>query len=349
MAIKADIDSFVWHHRGIIPVVTTLVIPAAIEAINFGIQFYKDPSILNKKIEDFTQSLHRNFCQQENESISEYQYKLIKNVTLLAVAALGTALVIAASFYWAPTGFAIASAIIAIASIATTYEMLSALPGKIISAKNFIEDTFTQRLAEDEVSFKTRRLNGMIKIATYAGIFAVAVGGVVLAGLVGFWLSHASSPWSIYETLPYQTNLVVFLEYAALSVAHFGLAIHHLAKGNTAQAYFHFAASATGIAFPLAYLFGTGPMRLHHSFLGLAIMLLPARPLQVLGSCMCIDSSLYFFNLQDSRYDYQNALLGQLPLVVTSMASTTIIQMIFDRLLDPKSELQSDSDSPKIA
>lgn len=326
---------FTWKHSTSIPVMTAAIIPFAVEAIHFGIKVCKDPHILKNFFQELKQKIHTQFCRQENETREVYRRKLLKNIAIITAAALITAGTVIFSFYTMPAALAITSAIVAILTMGKLYAMIRTLPEKIKKAKDFIIDTFKQRPAETIEEFKKRRLQGILRICLYTGLFAAAVGLTVLGGFVGKWISQATCHWEIHAALPFQNKVVVFLEYAALSIAHTVLAIRHLIKGNKAQAGFHFGAAAMGLAFPLGYLLAPGQeMRIHHSFLGLMLMLAPSRPVQIFGSFIAFDSALYFtgYNKSSYGYDYMNAVIDNLPTVVNSLALNTLLQAFVDRL-----------------
>lgn len=325
--------NFIMQNKSIIPFATVLLIPAAIEAIRFGAEIYKDPTILKKRFQDFKVTLHQNFCQQTHETKKQYLIKLAKNVTLIAVTLLIATASITLSTYGMPVGVAIAGAILTIMALGKTYSAVKEFPSKLRDAKNFIVDTFTRHPEEDLDEFKKRRLKGILKISLYTGLFIASIAAVAVGGIITQKLLQADSIWSTYETLPFQNKVVVFIEYALVSLAHTALAVHHLLKGNKSQAAFHFSAAAVGIAFPIAYLaVPNQEMRLHHSFLGLALMLIPSRSIQTFGTFTCIDSSMHLFGMQNPYYDYMNAIVDQISFVLASLAAVTAVEALMDRI-----------------
>lgn len=337
MTVNAELKNyFTWNYRTSIPVFTTLIIPLAVETIHFGIELYKDPRSIKERFSILKEKVQRHFIKQENETKASYKKRLIKNIALLAGAILIAGGTSVASFYTLPAGMAIASAIVALLTIGKTYQLIRTLPKKIKNAKNFVIDTFNQRPEESVEAFKKRRLQGGLKIAMYSGLFALAVGGCVLGGFVGKWISQAPCHWFIHEALPFQNKkIVVFLEYATLGVAHAALGVRYLLKKDRVKAGFHFSAAALSIGIPLAYLLPGQELRIHHSFLGLMLMLIPARPIQIFGTCVTLDSMLYFtgYNKSSYEYDYMNAVIDQLPLVINSLSISTAVQKILQKVL----------------
>ncbi|HSX26992.1 MAG TPA: hypothetical protein VLE89_08320 [Chlamydiales bacterium] len=154
-----------------------------------------------------------------------------------------------------------------------------------------IRDAFTRR--HEESNEESRRRIG-INIAK-ATVAVVTVGSMG-AGL-GIYIPQIeanSSKWDLW--LPFQSDAVVFIEYALLGLAHGVLAKRNWNRGEKIFSFYHGGNALASIAIPVALLADQGrygPARLHHSFTGLALQLAPLRTLKCLGLIFFYDSLVY--------------------------------------------------------
>jgi hypothetical protein len=103
--------------------------------------------------------------------------------------------------------------------------------------------------------------------------------------------------------------------------------------------------------FPLYYYLtatALAPMRLHHSFIGLAFQLLPFRPLQILGAYQTMDSAMYMIFPNRSKIDFQNILLEDLNAYVLSMTIACGMQFLVSSAIRAAKRPNSEQAQPVI-
>lgn len=179
-----------------------------------------------------------------------------------------------------------------------------------------------------------------------AGLTAAAIFG--LYSIVHYALTHFSNIWTIYSLMPDQTPTVVFLEYAAVGALHGGLGMNKWRKGDKTGALFHFLSMGAAFAFPTYYFLAAtpiAPMRLHHSFEGLALSLLPFNTAKAIGTTIALDSALYFFSpfghyeAWNKRYDFMNILLANKETYIPALTAMGAAEYTIARIL-PKKEVE---------
>ena len=289
-----------WDYRG--PAAgLSIGIPLAVEGIVLGKTIYEKPRCIQQKWVEFKDLMVRSFTIQKGNRNNEIR-KIIKNVfqVALCVGLMATSAYLAITLLPASMGISIA-----ISSILLTGQTFL----KKESYRQQIIAGFTRRSYETSQEARRRIFINVIKVVLVAGeaIAAIGIGSYLIGPLMG----HFS--WAIH--LPFQTKWVVFFEYAALSIPHLGLAIHHYRKGDKALAAFHITAAMLSIIFPICYW--NQEMRLHHSFYGLGLMALPFRAARFLGSLVTFDSFLYFISplrgwfadgIMKNDYDFTNII-----------------------------------------
>lgn len=325
---------------------TTFALPLALEAIRFGVKIALNPKAFKENLLKKKAELIKTLTQQEGETSKEFKIRLIKKIAYIALGILLVSAAGALAYYLAPASFSIAAALIAIQLTAKVYKNLNEVPKLLQKCKNYVLDIFTQREGETAQDFKMRRLKSIVITSLIIAVSAATIGGL---GVAGYLLMGAKSVWELTNVLPFQTQIVVFLEYAALSLAHTGIAISAFIKGEKAKGLFHTASAIAALAFPIYYILEGKEVRLHHSFIGLALQLVPNRGVQCLGTVITADSFLNSYlgaqglirgevvNTSQGaivhQYDYQNALLENFPFAVKALASMGLVEAGSDSLV----------------
>lgn len=326
---------FVWENRAAILPASMVIIPLAIEVISFSAALYKDPKIIQKKISLIKNEIHDAFHQRKNENSEEFQKRVIKKMAFVTCSILLIATAATVPLIILPTAFAIPAALAAIQVVALILSKLRELPDLLIKVKDYVKDAFTQHLGESDRNFHTRRNGAIIRIVLYTTLFAGAVGSVCLASHMAVSLAATSSIWTLHKMLPFQSPAVVIGEYVAIGILHALLAAKNLKEGQKSQAAFHAISALFSIIFPIGYqIQPVHGMRLHHSFIGLALQLAPWKPIQVFGSIISLDSLLYFFAPQRvANYDYMNIVVDNFSYVLTSLATMCMIERCLSYLV----------------
>lgn len=356
MNISILSPTFVWDTRNVIIPVTTLAIPLAIEGIHLAVEVYRNPSCIKDNLLKVWSNLTRDFVKNPGEKDEEYKRRFIKNAVCVQLQAL---LIIgggSAAYFLAPPSVSIAAALIAIQVVGKILEGLDQVPQLSRRVVDYLADAFHQKENETPESLYQRRFEAIKKITACTLVFTASVAVICGMGYVGSLLANAKSVWQLSEALPFQTPTVVFLEYATLGVAHAALSAHAWRKGNHSAALFHLMSAITAVAFPVRYIMEGGEVRLHHSFIGLALQLAPWRPVQCLGSVITFDSFLNnYLGAQGidrgeivhdvlrgnivHQYDYQNALVENLPFAVTALSSVCLLGRNLDYLTGRKNNI----------
>ena len=348
---------FIWDARSfLLPL--TLAIPAAMIAISLVGYLYKNISVIPKKICEAKDFLHAAFTQKKGESDPEFRKRVLKNIfigasctTLFAGMAFAC---VFCPFLVLPSYLAIPSAIAGICflgdALVNGKSYCKNIQDKFQSAKEWAKDAFHARKGEPEHEAKRRIAKNIaltvLGVTVAAGVIAGAAYGAY--SLIHYALCQNIGPWNVYDILPFQNPVVVFLEYAAIGVAHGALALKNILQGNKAAAAFHLANFAMSFAFPIFYLLDsspTAPMRLHHSIIGLSLSLLPFKTMKALGTTITLDSALYFFSALRGyeagykfiQYDFMNFFLDHMTTYIPALAAMCGAEYAIDRIL-PKAE-----------
>ncbi len=331
--------AFVWNARNYIIPVTTLGIPLAIEAIVATVWTLQNPGCIKNRVIEVKQNLSQAFCRQPEESTPHYAKKLALNISRTAGAALALGASAAVPFVYMSPLMAIPAALAAIQLVGRTLLFLDRLPAMIGTAKDYIKGAFTKNPDEATEEYQKRRWEGIRCIVRYTLIFAGAVTLTAFAAQIARLLSQAQSVWNLETLLPNQTPTVVFCEYTLVAALHAVQAVLAMKNHSHGQAIFHACAAMAGIAFPIGYLAQGDQMRLHHSIIGLLVQLAPWSSVQTLGSIIAFDSFLnmtmdprgYVDNYGIFRqYDYQNALVENMPWALISISSLTFLDDALD-------------------
>jgi hypothetical protein len=324
---------------------TTLAIPLAVEIIYLGFQEYKNPGCIKANFLKMKQNAINSITKQPNETNTTFR----KRIALLALKILFIAGGTAAAYMLAPPALAIAAAILSFQLLDAAWKGIRKAPQWIKNTKHFVKDAFHQRPNESLDNFHQRRAKAMRTIAACSFAFAASTAAICTLGYVGVCLSTATGAWGLSQSLPFQTPVVVFLEYAALGAGHAALGVHSWKKGDRASALFHMTSAITAIAFPVCYIIQGTEVRLHHSFIGLALQLLPWRPIQCLGSIITFDSFLNCHAEANglvrgevisrnyvNQYDYMNAFINYISFAMVSISSLTLFSRISNSLTKKK-------------
>ncbi|MDR3624869.1 MAG: hypothetical protein P4L16_07010 [Chlamydiales bacterium] len=346
MNISIFDPSFIWDTRDSIVQVTTLAIPLAIEGIRSAVKIYHNPACVKDNLLRAKLNFTEAFTKCSNEGQQEYKSRLIKNITRIAFGALLIAGGASAAYFLVPSAFSIAAAVIAIQVLGKIWKGLDQIPQLLRNVVGYLKDAFHQRKDESIELFQERKFKAIKNIVKCSLIFAACIATISGVGYIGHLLANAKDVWQITQTLPFQTPLVVFLEYAALGIAHTALAVRAWKKGDRSTALFHAISAVAAVAFPINYIIEGKEIRLHHSFIGLALQLCPWRAVQCLGSVITFDSFLNsylgaqgivrgevietFYGPIVRQYDYQNALLAHLPFAVTALSSLCLVEKGID-------------------
>ncbi|MCI5052922.1 MAG: hypothetical protein MRY21_07310 [Simkaniaceae bacterium] len=311
--------SGMWDHRAtILPVASAA--PVAIEGGILLKNLLTKPEFIPQTIRKAANWLKKSFTMQQGcsqrEEILRISKNAIKLVSCLALMSAGVYL----SFMLLPGATAIP-----VALSATLYI------GKIFNGiPKFIEQFKAQEGESlDDAKKRIRKL--IIKTTIVA---AISVATISIGAATIYPLLTSGFTWSL--SLPFgHQQLLSFLAYAALGTLHLGLAFRSYKKGDHKNALFHLFAGILGFAFP-AYYLHAGDMRLHHSFIGLALMAIPSRVTKLIGSMITFDSSLYALEplrgyqgmWNFNQFDFMNIFWNHFPTFAASMGGALLMEGI---------------------
>lgn len=307
--------------------------PVLITGASLAFKAFKNPEIVKKQILNAKQLVVKSFSRQEKESDGDFQKRLIKNVLKVVAALSILAAAGALPFILLPASFALPAALIAIGSSALVLKNGGKWKNQIVAA-------YTPQAGETAQEAKRRILKNIL--------IGLAVAGLLVAfGVLGSsWISMLMSGgiWGFTSVIP-QTPITLFLEYGALGLLHFALAIKKAMHGDKAEALYHLANGVLSFVFPAFYVFYSGgELRLHHSFLGLLMQLAPFPGLRFFGAMVALDSSLYMFS--DARgffkgqifesADFMNIVVDHLSAFVLVLTATSVIYQLVKEFLFSK-------------
>lgn len=334
MSIKSISQSFVWENRQAIIPVTVLAVPIAIELGCFAINLFKDPKIIHKKLSELKSNIKDAFTQRPDEPLIEFRKRFKRNIAITTLAVLAISAAIACPFIVLPTAFAIPAAISAAYAVGKLFLWIQRNPHPIKNCRNYLKDAFKQRPEESLKDFQKRRWKAILQITKCTVAFAATVTALCIAPYLYHALSTASSVWAMADVIPFQSKGIVIAEYLTVGAAHLGVAAYKWCKGEKARALFHLSAAITAVVLPFWHMANSsGPLRPHHSLLGLVLQLAPSQAVRTFGTFIVADSLMYGFSPERGyqrlgrpfvNYDYMNAVYEQFPFVLTSLASVTI-------------------------
>lgn len=327
IALMSAIHSFarsgMWDYRNIIAP-TAVALPLAIEGGLFIKNIICHPGYLQETCRGLKNRFVNAFTQRADETTAQAVRRIAKNTFILIACLALMAGAAYASIYFLPGAIGIVAAVSAIYCIGKLFLNRGRYKRELIQM-------FTPKPGEEPEVAKRRIFFSYVKASLVIG----ALAGAILIG--AFILPPLLEEFSWTIALPFQTKVVVFLEYAAVGVLHSALAAYKYCKGDKAGAAFHAAAAVASIAFPIFYW--NNDMRLHHSFLGLSLMLLPSRTAKILGTMITFDASLYMLeplrgapqaNGTFLEYDFMNVIVDNFPLFFEGMMGAALLGDIND-------------------
>jgi hypothetical protein len=336
--------SFVWDYRAqILPAV--LAAPIAIEATRLAVNVVQKPEVAASNLRRLKQVLVDSFTRAPLETSSEFRLRLVKNVlkALAALALIGAAA--CCPFIILPSAFAIPVAIIAIYGVGLALKQMNKLDVHAIFVRPFLREA-----GESDAAYRKKVLLNVGKVLCGLVLIAGAVFALMHVGALGGLIATLAkmNPWSIPSLLPTQTPLVVFLEYAAIGLLHLALAAKAFYNREKGLGCFHLFNALLSIAFPL-YYFLSDPvgMRLHHSFTGLLLQLMPFNCLKLLGGMITFDSALnVFFPGRGGfdafghfhQYDIMNIIVENFSSFFTAYTVASAIEIANDALFAEQSK-----------
>jgi len=348
--------SFMWDWQStIFPV--ALAIPAALEAVSLARYFQENHEAISDKCFEVKELAAQSFTPKGNEKPEEFRNRAIKNVLLvlgygLGVAAIATFTVVL-PFLSFPIYLAIPIAVLGMCSVGEMVvngrSNIESAKEKFSKLKEKAHDAFIPRKEESrEESVRRIGKNLLYTVVALAalGIAAYGVTSVVLYAL-NMLSSGAIGPWNAYDLLPgTRTALGVFGWYGAVGVAHGALACKKWNDGDKKEAVFHMVSAVLSLAFPLIYHFEANPIRMHHSFLGLALMLAPSQSVRSLGGIITFDAGLNtaFNQIRSSGggFDFMNIVLEHLTPIVATLSALSGIEFLRKRLLPRKKSMEKE-------
>ncbi|MDE3046703.1 MAG: hypothetical protein KGJ02_08725 [Verrucomicrobiota bacterium] len=255
--------------------------PPLLGALSFLRETFQNARPLKQAIQATLFSL----AKSPDESLFDY-VKRISSFTALKTALIASGTAVVGNFL-GPSALAIGAGALYLTVRAPTW-------------KAALIQAFTRQAEESEAQARARIQCNLLK--AFCGTVCL---GLCTAG-IAIYLPQVLEQSTEYQIwLPGQAPAVAFLEYAGVAMAHL-----FLAKKSTSKKmviYYLLNASAS-LSFPIAYLADpshNGPLRLHHSWIGQSLQLLPSVNLKVLGVALSLDSINY---LADSPGYHQYGL-----------------------------------------
>lgn len=354
MEFPVSTIDYAWRYRSVILPVG-LAIPAAFELASIASHISKNPGCVQQKYIEAKQFVVKSFTRQEGETSEVFQSRLIKNVLIGLACTIGIGALIGFTvvlpFFALPIYFSIPLAITGICSIGELIvngpTHMKNLKAKCLKLKEWAMDAFKMRAGESKTE-ALRRIGKNVLI-TLTALAALGLACYGVSYLILYALHVASSgvitqPWQIRYLLPFQGVKGTFVGYGIIGALHGGVAVKKWQAGNKKEAFFHMVSAVLSIAFPTIYFFtqSHNEMRLHHSFLGLALQLIPLRPLQMYGSIVTFDAGMNTFFRQvagdGGGYDLQSIVVNNLSTFVPIIAVLSGIDFIRNRLLPTKKQ-----------
>lgn len=337
---------FSTHRTSIMPI--TLSVIGGIELISLCSTIYQNPHCVKNSFYQLKNKIITPFKKQENEAVAQY-YKRLLSLGLKAT--VSTIMITAAAslpFILLPSPFGIPLAILTIFSIGKYCFNWGRIESLYLKTKTHLIDCFSKRIDESDQDFKRRfALNIGKGIAIVALIAASVTLTTYIAGVFLPTACHmvvSGSGFSVYNALPFQNPVTVFVEYLIIGLFHLKKSFQALQKGEKLNALLYFINFGLSIFFPIKYLLGYEQMRLHHSFLGLMLQLIPYRPLQLFGSLLTFDSFLYTFSENRNGYDLINCIFANLTETIYSLFGIVMVEQINNHLkLDKLNEIKQKS------
>jgi hypothetical protein len=339
-------ESFVWRQRNLILPVA-LYAPLAYEVGKIAYKAIKNPEAISEKAREFKKVLIDSCTARDGESPEEFRKRLIINVLKVLGGALLLASACAFPLLFLPAGFALPVALIAVGLSILLIKNGERIAKSIPEIKSALIDAFTRRKGETEEAAQGRIATNVGKALLAAlAITAIALVAAYLIPFIVQTLAAMSlSPWNILSALPGQSTLVVFLEYAAVGAMHLILAARAFYRKEWATGAMHLLNGILSFVFPLQDLLvnGASNVRLHHSFTGLLLQLMPLDALKIFGGMITFDSSLYWFSpfrgyldpYKPSKnklvqFDFMDIFIENWQALVATLTAASVVQVLAD-------------------
>jgi hypothetical protein len=341
--MSAIIKSGAWDYSGAL-LTGIVAAPIAVEVISTAVDVAQNPGIIKKKWNQAKEFIVDSFTRRPEELVKDYRWRVVKNIALTIGILCLFAAAVGLPFIILPSAFAIPVAISAVSVLGRSLSHAGEIKQKMVSL-------FTRGADETQEVFNKRfRANVIKAICLVVVLGALAIAAAYLIPIV-IKIISTTPVWSIPDKLfNFQNATTVTIAYICLGVLHLAKAIYHFKKGEKALGYFHLTNALLGIIFPIMYL--QDPVtRLHHSFTGLLLQLLPFRSMRILGGVITFDSFLNltmsnrgyvtkdFFGRDDlHRYDFMNIVVEHVPVILLAYSATCSYQLLKDRFFASKNE-----------
>lgn len=347
-SVSSFAEFFAWKARSVLLGVS-IALPVAVEGFSLGKYLYQNREHIPQKITAIKQLVIERVTRKEGEDSTSFHKRLITNVSFVLGAVSLAGGITCASFMILPTIVAIPAALGAISMLADLYVNGKTYGEGIkawkVQVQALLVDSFTARLGEEQGAFRLRFARNVV--VGLLGLAAVSLGvaGCIysLAHMIAFINSGKMTPWNIYHVLPLSSPLGVGLMYGILGICHGLMACYQYGKGEKLAALYYLSNCIMAFVFPVYYYMTAtpdNPMRVHHSFLGLFLQLLPVRCLKIYGAAVMWDSSLYFASADRGyfsgkhfhSYDYQNTILDNIFPMMLTWSLCSVIQYWVERI-----------------
>lgn len=354
MAILGSVD-YIWRFQNTIYPLF-LGAAAGLEWLRLGKHLHDHPNAIQHKCHEYKEIIQGAFQRKEGEASQDFRVRLTKNISIAVVSALAILSLLVSSvalpFLFFPLFLAIPAAVLGACAVGELVingpTHLKNARKKITDAKQWVKEAFIPKKDEPKAE-------AIVRIAKNIAITTTALTSIGLicfaaAYLITYALHMITSgvvgAWNLYEILPGATTSAgAFGWYGVVGGAHALYAARKYQKGQTAKGFFHTACAALSVAFPLSYYMSgaSEAVRLHHSFLGLILNLVPLRTVQMYGSVVTADAGMNVFFRQMSpggQFDFQNIIVKNLSGFLMGISCISAIEIMRKRFL-PVSQIKS--------
>lgn len=326
-SLEVSVSRFVFEHKSVVSGVLC-AIPIAIESFRVMKLVWDDPQLPKKFFRQIKSITVDSLVRHEGEDNRLHYRRVALNVLKIAFFAglFSAAFFIPLVIF--PPSLAIPAAIASIFSVGLVVDKREILFNRVKKAKNWLQSAFVKQVDEPDDVARKRILKNVLITASIVAVAAAIIGSAFFL----HYASHTMRIWDIVDHIPFQTPAVVTMEYFALACTHFYQGVKKLDEGSKGSAFYHFASGVMGVYFPFFYAMKTRPeLRLHHSFIGLALQLLPFSSFRFMGSFITIDSFLYAFAEHRSHsYDIINLIIEHFPTLLACYTFAMMMQITLD-------------------
>lgn len=329
----------------------TLIAAAALQLGMIIKKIWQDPGCIQRSVTHLKENFTHTFHQRTGDTREAF----IKRLAIFTIKTLLITAFVIAPFVVFPPSFAIPLALTLSFYVGKFLFNLEGVKDYFKQKKMAIIDAFTRREGEENPAFYKRLAINMGKAVLITAALAVVVytGAVFIPSAIHV---VGAGGFDLPSLLPFQCTPVVFLEYLTVGALHAKEAIQAYKRGEKIKALFHIVSAGASIFFPIDYF--THPnslgMRLHHSFMGLALQLAPWRPVKVFGTAVAFDSFLSTFsplrggieaiNIGNWHlrnfvsYDYMNTVVENLSMLLNGLVGLSLVQELV-KLIPRKKEV----------